>query len=108
MAFDIIAIGDTVIDDFIRIGDSSGGSVNEEKNLLCIPFRDKVPFEFSKLVPAVGNSPNAAVAAARLGLKSAVVTNVGRDINGKLCVDTFHKELVSTNFIRQHEGKKTN
>lgn len=108
MSFDIIAIGDTVIDDFIRLDDSSGSSINEEKNLLCIPFRNKVPFEFSKLVSAVGNSPNAAVAASRLGLKSAIITNVGHDANGKLCIDTLRRELVSTDFVRQHDGKKTN
>lgn len=108
MAFDIIAIGDTVIDDFIRLDNSSRGKIDEEKNLLCLPFRSKIPFEFSKLVSAVGNSPNAAVSGARLGLKTAIITNVGHDSNGKLCIDTFKKELVSTDFVRQHEDKKTN
>jgi sugar/nucleoside kinase (ribokinase family) len=37
-------------------------------------------------MPAVGNSANAAVACARLGLKSALRAYVGRDANGKACL----------------------
>ena len=43
-------------------------------------FGDKVPYESVNVIPAVGNSPNAAVAStARLGLSTALMTNMGDD-----------------------------
>ena len=57
---------------------------------------------------AVGNSPNAAVAAARLGLKSGLVSNMGDDQNGKECLEQLNREHVNTDYIKIHEGKPTN
>ena len=48
-------------------------------------FGDKIPFEFDKIIAGVGNAANAAVAAARLGLSSALIANVGKDERGKEC-----------------------
>ena len=58
------------------------------------------------MVPAVGNSANAAVAAARLGLKSAYVANVGNDQNGKDCVDAFKAENVYTEIYKNSQRQK--
>ncbi len=71
-------------------------------------FADKIPFEFVEVVTAVGNGPNAAVSAARLGLKSGSITDIGDDQNGKDCLAQLKKNGVSTKFVRKHHGKKTN
>ena len=79
-----LAIGDIVTDAFIKLKDAEE-LINHGTLELCVRFGDKVPYESVTVVPAVGNSPNAAVSASRLGLNSAVVTNIGDDNNGKDC-----------------------
>ena len=105
--FDFIAIGDTVIDAFIRL---SVGHIQETAHgrELCVPYGMKVPFDEVYILPAVGNSANASVSAARLGLNSALLTSLGKDEHGNECLEQLTKEKVATNFVRQEEGKKTN
>jgi len=105
--FDFIAIGDTVIDAFIRL---SVGHIQETAHgrELCVPYGAKVPFDDVFILPAVGNSANAAVSAARLGLKTALLTSLGKDAHGDECLAQLKKENIATDFIRQEEGKKTN
>lgn len=107
--FDFVAIGDTTIDAFIRIEEATVNcDINKENCQICLDYGNKIPYESVAIVPAVGNSANAAVAAARLGLKSAFVGNVGADQNGKDCVNALKKDGVNTKFITVHKGKKTN
>lgn len=107
--FDFIALGDITTDAFIRIKEASiNCDVNREKCQLCVGFGDKIPYEFELTVPAVGNSPNAAVSAARLGLSSALITDLGGDFQGKECMESLKKDGVATDFIRIHYDKKTN
>jgi sugar/nucleoside kinase (ribokinase family) len=104
---DFIAIGDTVIDAFIRI---SVGHIQETAHgrEICIPYGMKVPYDDVYVLPAVGNSANAAVSASRLGLTSALLTSLGKDHHGDQCLAQLAKEKISTEYIRQEEGKKTN
>lgn len=106
---DFLAIGDTVIDAFIRIKDASVTCDIDRHNCkLCLDFGSKVPYESVKEVPAVGNSANAAVAASRLGLSAGLVSNVGSDPNGVLCINHLHADGVDTQFVKVNEAKKTN
>lgn len=106
---DFIAIGDIVTDAFIKLRDSAA-HVDRDRNVreLCMRFGDKVPYEDVFVVPAVGNSANAACAAARLGLKSALVSNLGNDYFGKECMDALALEKVDTRYMRVHPNRKTN
>jgi len=106
---DFVAIGDTVIDAFIKLK-SAHETINAESHAteLCMVFGTKLPFEFAKEVVAVGNSANAAVAAARIGLSSGLVSHVGADENGEKCLKRFREERVSTDFIAVHPGLLTN
>ena len=77
---DFLAIGDIVTDAFIRVNDAVVKTDPDGSNpLLCFRYGDKVPYESMEEIKAVGNSANAAVAAARLGLKSALLAHVGKD-----------------------------
>lgn len=106
---DFLAIGDIVIDAFIRLKDAHVNcDINKENCQICMRFGDKIPFEFVEVVTAVGNGPNAAVSAARLGLRSASMTDVGGDENGKDCIASLKKDGVMTNHISRHRGIKTN
>lgn len=106
---DFIAIGDTVIDAFIKLKDASVvGEPDTKEYKICLPFADKVPYEEVYVIPAVGNAANAAVSAARLGLNSALVTNLGGDQNGKDCLAALQADKVDTAFAKINEGAKTN
>lgn len=107
--FDFIAIGDVVSDAFIRLKDAAVHcDINSENCTICMRFADKIPYENVYIVPAVGNSANAAVSAARLGLKTAFVSNIGDDAQGKECLEKLTREKIDTQFVKINEGKKTN
>jgi ribokinase len=107
--YDFLAIGDITTDAFIRIKDASVHcDVNRKNCELCVRFGDKIPYEFVEVIRAVGNSPNASVSASRLGLKSALLTNIGDDENGKECIEILKKENISDKFIKTHPGRLTN
>ncbi|MEN9920579.1 MAG: hypothetical protein RL538_472 [Candidatus Parcubacteria bacterium] len=109
--YDFVAIGDILMDAFIELRlDMSTvlEDVDTGRKILQMPFGSKVPYKDVVVVPAVGNSPNAAVAAHRLGLETALVTNIGNDKFGKECLDALRQEGIATDFVKQHEGKKTN
>lgn len=106
--YNFIAIGDITTDAFIRLEKPVKETRDNDGPELCMPFGDKIPYEFVEVVRAVGNSPNAAVSAARLGLKSALAANLGDDQNGKECLEVLNKEKVETKFIKVHDNNLTN
>lgn len=106
---DFLAIGDIVVDAFIRIKDAEVHcKVDTKACELCFRFGDKVPYESVEVISAVGNSPNAAVSAARLGLNTTLVTNLGDDQYGKECLNVLKKENIATDYVTTEKGKKTN
>jgi ribokinase len=107
--YDFVAIGDTVTDAFIKLQDTSAHiDIDHGTREICMRFGDKIPYDDVFVVPGVGNSANAAVSAARLGLASALVANVGDDYFGTECLNVFRAENVETKFIAAHAGYKTN
>jgi len=107
--YDFVAIGDITTDAFIELENARVNcDINDENCQLCVNFGDKIPYKDVVVVRAVGNSPNASVSAARLGLPSALITNLGDDQNGKECLDALRSEGVGTDFIKVEAGKQTN
>jgi len=106
---DFFAIGDTVVDDFIRLKDASVHcNINNDSCEICMRWGDKIPYEFHVLIPAVGNSSNAAVAAARLGLSTGLRAYVGEDAYGAQCVASLAADQVNIDYVEKQLGKKTN
>jgi len=107
--FDIVTIGDLTTDAFIRLKDAHVHCrINREDCELCLRFGDKVPFEYVKIVKAVGNAANAAVTAARLGLKTSLVSNIGDDENGRDCLVELRSKNVETSLVKVNPHKLTN
>lgn len=108
---DFVAIGDIVVDAFIEL-DTEQADVSTDmdtgRKTLHMPFGSKLPYKDLTVVDAVGNSPNAAVSAHRLGLNTGLVTNVGDDRFGDDCLTALRNEGVHTEFVKMHEGKSTN
>lgn len=109
MKYDFVAIGDMMTDNFIRLETPSAHvDIDKGEREICMRFADKIPYKEVYVIPAVGNSANAAVAAARLGLKSALVANIGADYFGDECLKVLKKEKVGAEFIKKHKNAKTN
>ncbi len=109
MKYDFIAIGDTGTDAFIRLTTPSAHiDIDKGKREIAMSFAAKVPYEEVYVIPGVGNSANAAVSASRLGLKTALVSNVGDDYFGEECLKVFKEEEVDAEFVKVHKNAKTN
>lgn len=106
---DFIAIGDTVVDEFIKLKEAHVScDINHEDCTISMKWGDKIPYDSSEMIYAVGNAANAAVAAARLGLTTAFVSNVGKDRFGEETLATFKREDVDTKYIVMNDGTPTN
>jgi ribokinase len=107
--YDIISVGDVVIDAFIKLTQAEvQDSIDHKTKELCVTFGDKIPFESVEVIYAVGNSANAAVSASRLGLHAAFVSTVGADDNGEKCIESLEKDGVSTEYIKKSTEYPTN
>ncbi|MEN9613966.1 MAG: hypothetical protein RLZZ347_273 [Candidatus Parcubacteria bacterium] len=107
--YDFVAIGDITTDAFIRLKEASVHcDVDTSACQICMNFADKIPYEFVEVVKAVGNSANASVAGARLGLSSALVSDLGMDTNGDECISELKKNNVSTKYLSRHKNIQTN
>lgn len=106
---DVISVGDIVTDDFIDLIEKEEHAYsNEQGKWLAIPFGTKIPFDHHQVIPAVGNASNAAVAFARLGLKSSFATNIGGDQEGRDMLAVLQKEGVDHRFVKVNPSHKSN
>jgi ribokinase len=71
-------------------------------------FGDKIPYKSATVLRGVGNAANAAVAARRLGLSSALVATVGDDEEGIQTMKHLDKERIEKNFMRVQKNIPTN
>ena len=83
MAYQFVGLGDIVTDAFIKLKEGVHLGEDEHGKEIRIRFGDKLEYEDVTVVPAVGNAGNAAVSAHRLGLTTALVTDIGDDDFGK-------------------------
>jgi ribokinase len=106
---DFLAIGDITTDAFIRLTDAEiQDSLNHQTKELCVRYGDKVGYDSMEEIKAVGNSANAAVSAARLGVKSALMAHLGKDYQGDACIEELKKNNVDTHYVFAHENIPTN
>lgn len=106
---DVLAIGDVVVDAFIKLEDAEVNCKLDHENCeLCVRYGDKVPYKSVEICYAVGNSANAAVSAARLGLSSALYAYVGGDQDGKDSIASLQKDGVETKYVHTDPNNKTN
>ena len=106
---DVISVGDIVTDAFVRLFDDKAVTYeNENGKWLAMQYGTKIPFQEAYIVEAVGNSANAAVSCARLGLKSGLVANVGGDQHGRDMIAALEKNKVVADFVRVNSTKKSN
>jgi sugar/nucleoside kinase (ribokinase family) len=106
---DVLSVGDVVTDAFIKLlDDQAKVEKTPEGARLSMVYGSKIPFDHAAVVPAVGNSSNASVAFARLGLKSGLVSNIGDDANGRDIISALTKAGVDRRFVHINPRKKSN
>jgi len=107
--YDIISIGDSTTDVFLELADAEVVCGENKKDcLLCFDYAGKVPASKATEIDAVGNAANNAIGSARLGLKTAIWTILGKDTNGRQALDVFHPENVATELVETDQNKATN
>lgn len=107
--FDVIAVGDTTQDIFLKMTDASLQCDLDGKNCrLCFDYADKIPVDQKTDIPAVGNAANHAIGIARLGLRSTIYTIVGDDEQGHHSKKVFEDDAVNTEYISFDKKRGTN
>jgi len=98
--FDVIAVGDTTQDIFMKMTDASVQcDVDGHSCRLCFDYAEKIAVDEKTDIPCVGNAANNAIGVARLGLKAAIYTVVGDDTQGKLADAVFKENKVDTQYV---------
>ena len=102
--FDVISIGNALIDAFLTIHDANEYcSVDAAGQTLRIAAGEKINLESSQFLLG-GNAANVAVGLSRLGLKSAIAAEVGDDEFTEKIIKGLTKEHVATTYLKQTEA----
>ena len=106
--FDLITIGDSTVDTFLRIHDATVEcDINHEDCKICLRYGDKIPVD-SIAHGVAGNAANVTVGASKLGLISAIYTNLGDDEYGKSINFALESENVASDYIKINKNKESN
>ncbi len=105
--YDVITIGDTMLDLFFHIHEANVACQKKPgKCLLCLEYSEKIPVQSVINVPGAGNASNAAIGTRRLGLKSAIVSILGTDPVAQTIKQRWKKERVGISWVttdKKHE-----
>ncbi len=105
--FDTISIGSATLDIFLR--SAQFGIVEKYKDDLpglCIPYGSKIDVEDFALQSG-GGGTNTAVAFARLGLRAAVVAEIGRDLPAQVVKTELAQEGVDLSLLVEEQDERT-
>lgn len=104
---DLVCIGDSTLDTFLVVKDAKvikGKTRSQDQ--LCLYFADKIPIE--KSVQSVGgNAANVSVGTTKLGLNTAIITEIGDDINGNIVQDGLKRTGVDTKYVKRGKNIET-
>lgn len=106
----ILAIGDIFTDAFIKLNEEVARVETDEdgSKRLSLPLGSKPPYDGVDIVKAVGPSPNAAVAMARLGAHPLLLAFMGDDQTAYEARDYLQQEGVSSELLSLAKGMKSN
>jgi sugar/nucleoside kinase (ribokinase family) len=106
----ILTIGDIVTDAFIKLREDQAEVYTDEhgQQRLSMEFGSKPPYDHVDIVDAVGNSANASVAFARLGLQTGLMGFLGDDKTAEESLAYLKNENVDTSVMSISPGMKSN
>ena len=98
--FDVITIGDAMLDLFFDIHEANLRCQKKPGScLLCMEYGEKIPVQSVTKVVGAGNASNAAIGAKRLSMKSAIMTVIGKDDVARDMINGWKKEGVNTSYV---------
>ena len=104
---DILCIGDSVIDIFLRISENNPHfGLDKKNNKLMISFGEKINID-KYVLETGGNATNTAVGLERLDLNSGICAEIGKDEFSQKILSKLSKENVDTSLLLQTETEKT-
>ena len=107
--FNVIAIGDTTQDIFLKMSDASLQCGLDGANCkICFDYADKIAVNQKTDVPCVGNAANHAIGISRLGLQAALYTVVGDDDQGHKAQQVLEQNKVNTEYVTFDKKNGTN
>lgn len=105
--FDVICIGSGKIDAFLSIHHASSHvRLNKDTNELCVKSGEKIELDNISFLLG-GNACNAAVGLSRLGLKSGLFAEIGKDEFAQTILSSLARENVATEFVQKTKDKAT-
>ena len=105
--YNLITIGDIVIDTHVQIDDASlECSLKEKPCQLCMDYASKIPIEDS-FQSLGGNAANVAVGAKKLDLSTAILSSIGEDSNGQLAMSGLESFDVDTTLVNIESKNQT-
>jgi ribokinase len=105
--FDVITIGDAVIDTHINIDNASVNcDVDTRTCKLCLDYAGKIPIT-NTFQALGGNAANTACGLAKLGLNTAILSTLGNDSNGRMIANELKKNNVNTSLLHHDAKTKT-
>lgn len=104
---DLITIGDSDIDLFMKIAnDTLVEDDSENRPKICFYHGTKIPVEQFETSVA-GNALNVAVGCTKLGIKTALYTEIGDDQNADKLIEELNSFGVETDLVSKNEGTLT-
>lgn len=106
--YNIITIGDPVIDTHVQIADKTNECriIEDKEKYLSFRYGAKIPIVDS-FQTIGGNAPNVAIGCAKLGLSSAIISTIGDGSNGRMVLDFLKKFNVDSSFVTMEHDADT-
>jgi ribokinase len=105
--FDVVCAGNAKIDTFLTLHETNAHlRLMEETNELCIKFGEKITVDTAEVLLG-GNAANVSVGTSRLGLKTAIVAEIGKDEFAQKIINTLKSENVDISNIQQTDGQQS-
>jgi ribokinase len=97
---DFVCIGNALIDAFLGIHEESAHChINKDTNELCVKYGEKIPLESCEFLVG-GNAANVSIGLKRLGIKSALMAEIGDDEFSLKIRNILAKEEVDRAYIK--------
>lgn len=96
--FDVVTIGNAMIDAFLFLHDASKHCHINEKGEICFVSGEKIPLDQSSFLLG-GDACNVAVGLSRAGFKAGLLAEIGNDPFAKTIESTLEKEEVGTSLL---------
>jgi len=107
MKYDLLTIGDSAIDQYLKIHEANiHCDINNKNCEISFKYAEKIPVEEFR-TSASGNSVNVAAGAGTMGLKTTIYTELGDDFGAQVITKTLEERGVSIDFVHKNPNTYT-